>query len=73
MWEFLTEWSDNDPKYYVVYIIVGSLSCLITKNSLDFNKPRRWNDSKGIILFIAGAILIFVGLYSIIRDLITVI
>ena len=70
MYDFLTDWSADDPKYYVVYILVGSCACLMSRGALDFNKPSEHNDMRKIIVFVAGVILILIGLYSIFKDLI---
>jgi len=68
MWEFFTEWSSDDPKYYVVFIVLGSLLCLMSRKVVqkdEFEVTDIWYWSQ----FIAGALLIFYGVFAIIWDL----
>lgn len=70
MWEFFTEWSKDDPKYYVLFIMVGAFIAWLNRYVVDFR-----NDEDGIyyirdlIRFLLGVFLILMGLFFLIRDL----
>lgn len=70
MWEFFTEWSPDDPKYYVIFILIGAFLIWLNRHVADFR-----NEESGIfyvrdlLRFLLGVFLVLIGLFFIIRDL----
>lgn len=73
MWEFFTEWSSDDPKYYVILIILGTILAWLFRHVTDFrNEERGMLYVRDLIRFLLGVFLILTGLFFIIRDLVDI-
>ncbi len=78
MWEFFTEWSENDPKWIVVFIIVGGW--ISWTGYRDYKRERKntpfkmtahntlnmGRDIGGFLLFLVGTIELLRRLYLVI-------
>lgn len=73
MWEFFTEWLDDDPKYYVLFIVAGGFFMWLANwNLKKEDDERSIYNLKYILWLVIGIMLVLYGVISLGRDLIAI-
>ncbi|RKN82417.1 hypothetical protein D7Z94_00755 [Ulvibacterium marinum] len=73
MWEFFTEWSDNDPKYYVLFIIAGTFFLWLANWNLKKEESEQSiYNLKYLSWAVLGIVLVLYGVFALGRDLIAI-